>query len=71
MAGLGAVGKCARILTVPTDDEADGLFAATPEGSRRKDDSPDEHGSGIVWTEFHMSTGYQCCTIGTNTLFET
>ena len=38
----------------------DGRWHAAMEGSRRKDDAPDEYGSGIIWEEFHMAARYRC-----------
>ena len=50
----------AEILRVmPTDDDAGGLFAAVSSESKREDGAPDEHGTGIVWEEFHMPTRYR------------
>lgn len=50
----------AEILRVmPTDDDVDGLFAAASGKSRRGDGAPEEHGTGIVWSEFHMPTEYR------------
>ena len=37
----------------------DGLFAAVSSESKREDGAPDEHGTGIVWEEFHMPTRYR------------
>lgn len=50
----------AEILRVmPTDDDVDGLLAASPGGSGRDDGAPEEYGAGIVWGEFHMPTKYR------------
>lgn len=50
----------AEILRVmPTDDDVDGLFAATSGESKREDGAPDGYGTGIVWEEFHMPTRYR------------
>ena len=62
----------AEILRVmPADDDADGLFAAASSESKREDGAPDEHGTGIVWEEFHMPTRYRQRIIPKDTLFET
>ncbi len=45
--------------SMPTDEEVDGLFAAASPGARRGDGMPEEHGTGIVWDEFHMPTEYR------------
>lgn len=45
----------AEILRVmPTDDQVDGLFASASSKRNRNDRAPEEYGSGIVWSEFHM-----------------
>ena len=50
----------AEILRVmPTDDDVDGLFASASSKPRRDDGGPEEYGSGIVWSEFHMPTEYR------------
>ena len=50
----------AEILRVmPTDDDVDGLLAASPGGSGRDDGAPEEYGAGIAWGEFHMPTKYR------------
>ena len=50
----------AEILRVmPTDDDVDGLFAAASSDRKRDDGAPEEYGSGIVWSEFHMPTDYR------------
>ena len=50
----------ARILRqMPTDDEVAGLFAAAAGQSGGDAWIPDEHGSGIVWSEFHMPVDYR------------
>ena len=50
----------AEILRVmPTDDQVDGLFASASSKRRRDDGAPEEYGSGIVWSEFHMPTEYR------------
>ena len=50
----------AEILRVmPTDDDVAGLYASGSGDGRRDDGSPEEHGSGIVWSEFHMPTEYR------------
>ena len=50
----------AEILRVmPTDDQVDGLFASASSDRRRYDGSPEECGSEIVWSEFHMPTEYR------------
>ena len=49
----------AEILRVmPTDDDVGGLFAAASPSRKRDDGAPEEYGSGIVWSEFHMPTEY-------------
>lgn len=45
--------------TMPTDDDVDGLFANASARSKRDDGAPEEYGSGIVWSEFHMPTEYR------------
>ena len=47
----------AEILRVmPTDDDVDGLFAATSGESKREDGAPDEHGGALPeWGEMKMS----------------
>ena len=50
----------AEILRVmPTDDDAGGLYASASSGSKMEDGAPEEYGSGIVWSEFHMPTDYR------------
>ena len=50
----------AEILRVmPTDDQVDGLFASAASGSKRDDGAPEEYGSGIVWSEFHMPVEFR------------
>ena len=50
----------AEILRVmPTDDQVDGLFASASSRGGRGDGAPEEYGSGIVWSEFHMPTEYR------------
>lgn len=50
----------AEILRVmPTDDQVDGLFASVSSRRKRDDGAPEEYGSGIVWSEFHMPTEYR------------
>ena len=44
--------------TMPTDD-VDGLFASASAEPRKDDGAPEEYGSGIVWSEFHMPTEYR------------
>lgn len=44
---------------MPTDDDVEGLYSSTPNGKKRDDGSPEEYGSGIVWSEFHMPTEYR------------
>ncbi len=45
----------AEILCVmPTDNQVDGLFASASSKRNRDDGAPEEYGSGIVWSEFHM-----------------
>jgi len=44
---------------MPTDDDVDGLFK-TASGKRGRDDgAPEEYGTGIVWSEFHMPIEYR------------
>ena len=50
----------AEILRVmPTDDDVEGLFAAASDKAKREDGAPEEYGSGIIWSEFHMPTEYR------------
>lgn len=50
----------AEILRVmPTDEDVDGLFAAARERGRRGEGTPDEIGTGIDWSEFHMPVEYR------------
>ena len=50
----------AEILRVmPTDDQVDGLFASASSRGGREDGVPEEYGSGIAWSEFHMPTEYR------------
>lgn len=50
----------AEILRVmPTDDQVDGLCASASRKRMRDDGAPEEYGSGIVWSEFHMPTEYR------------
>ena len=50
----------AEILRVmPTDDQVEGLFASACGKRKRDDGAPEEYGSGIVWSEFHMPTEYR------------
>lgn len=50
----------AEILRVmPTDDQVEGLFASASSRGKREDGAPEEYGSGIVWSEFHMPTEYR------------
>ena len=44
---------------MPTDDDVEGLFATASDGRDGSDEGPDGHGSGIVWSEFHMPTEYR------------
>lgn len=43
---------------MPTDDEVDGLFASASGGGRKGGALPEEHGTRIVWSGFHMPTEY-------------
>lgn len=43
------------IEAMPTDDEVEGLFAMASKSRKREDGAPDEHGSGVVWGEFHAA----------------
>lgn len=47
------------IRVMPTDDEAEGLFAMAAKPEKRKDGAPDEHGSGVVWGESHAAVEYR------------
>ena len=47
------------IHVMPTDDEVDGLFATASSDKKRDDSAPEEYGTGIVWSEFHMPTNYR------------
>lgn len=50
----------AEILRVmPTDDQVDGLFASASRRHKQEDEAPEEYGSVIVWSEFHMPTKYR------------
>lgn len=50
----------AEILRVmPTDDQVEGLFASASNRGKRNDGAPEEYGSGIIWSEFHMPTEYR------------
>ena len=52
--------SAAEILrAMPTDDDADGLYASASRESRRRDGMPDEYGTGVIWEEFHMPTNYR------------
>ena len=52
--------SAAEILrAMPTDDDVDGLYAAASTKSKRDDGAPEEYGTGIVWSEFHMPTNYR------------
>lgn len=44
---------------MPTDDDVEGLFASASNDRKCDDGSPEEHGSGIAWSEFHMPTEYR------------
>lgn len=44
---------------MPTDDEVDGLFANASGSGKRDDAFPEDHGKGIVRSEFHMPTEYR------------
>ena len=44
---------------VPTDDDVEGLFAVASRERSRDDEALEEHGSEIVWGEFHMPTEYR------------
>lgn len=44
---------------MPTDDEVEGLFAMASKSRKREDGAPDEHGSGVVWGEFHAAVEYR------------
>lgn len=44
---------------MPTGDDVDGLLAAASAKPKRDDGAPDEYGSGIVWSEFHIPTEYK------------
>lgn len=50
----------AEILRVmPTDDQVEGLFASASNQGKRESGMPEEYGSEIVWSEFHMPTEYR------------
>lgn len=44
---------------MPTDDDVDGLFEAAAKNGQRDDGAPEEYGTGIVWSEFHMPTEFK------------
>lgn len=44
---------------MPTDDDVEGLFAAASSSQKQGDSAPEEHGAGIIWSEFHMPTSYR------------
>ncbi len=44
---------------MPTDDQVEGLFASASDRHERDEGAPEEYGSGIVWSEFHMPTEYR------------
>lgn len=44
---------------MPTDDDVEGLFASASAARCSDAESPEECGSGIVWSEFHMPTEYR------------
>ena len=47
------------IEAMPTDDEVEGLFAMASKSRKREDGAPDEHGSEVVWGEFHAAVEYR------------
>ena len=50
----------AEILRVmPTDGQVDGLLSSPPGKRRRDDGAPEEYGSGIDRSEFHMLTRHR------------
>lgn len=50
----------AEILRImPTDEQVDGLFSSVSNKQKRDDGAPEEYGSGIVWSEFHMPIEYR------------
>lgn len=44
---------------MPTDDQVDGLFASASSRGKQDGEAPEEYGSGIVWSEFHMPADYR------------
>lgn len=44
---------------MPTDDDVEGLFASASSNRKENGGAPEEHGSGIIWSEFHMPTEYR------------
>lgn len=52
--------SASEILRVmPTDTEVDGLFAYAQRKTRQEDGAPEEYGTGIDWSEFHMPTRFR------------
>lgn len=50
----------AEILRImPTDDDVEGLFASASSNREENGGAPEEYGSGIAWSEFHMPTEYR------------
>lgn len=50
----------AEVLRVmPTDDDVDGLHTTASSKTKGADGAPEEYGTGIVWSEFHMPTEYR------------
>ncbi len=46
------------IRVMPRDEGVRGLFGAASPGGKSGDGSPETHGTGIAWEEFHMPTNY-------------
>ena len=44
---------------MPTDDDVDGLYTTASSKPKRTDGAPEEYGTGIAWSEFHMPTEYR------------
>ena len=51
--------KAEIIRVMPTDDDVDGLFIAASTKRSREDGRPEEYGTGIIWSEFHMPTNFR------------
>lgn len=44
---------------MPTDNDVDGLYTTASSKPKRTDGAPEEYGTGIAWSEFHMPTEYR------------